>query len=105
MDPYYLIRQEVVTGVNHLNELLDMRQDMLNDHRGINLEVFRTLGIQVTNESQKVKGLVRDIEETINQIKANPDNFQISQVELSSRVEFMKKTVSDLNNIEERARE
>ena len=105
MDPYYLIRQEVVTGTNHLRELLDTRTDMLNDPRGINVEVFQTLGIQLANEVQKVKGLVRDIEDSIDQINANRSNFQISDVELSSRVQFIKQTVSDLSEIEERMKQ
>lgn len=105
MDPYYLIKMEVSTGVGHLKELLDTRQDMLSDPRGINVEVFRTLGIQLTNEIAKVNGLVRDIEDTIAQVKSNPASFGISDVELGSREQFVKDVAAEIAGIEERAKE
>ena len=105
MDPYYLIKMEVTTGAAHLRELVETRDDMLGDARGINPEVFRTLGIQLTNEIAKVSGLVQDIEETIEQVRANPTSFGISNSEITAREEFVKEMKSELSHIEERAKE
>ena len=105
MDPYFLIKMEVSTGVEHLKELLETRDDMLGDPRGINVDVFRLLGIQLTSEIAKVSGLVRDIEETIAQVKLNPSSFGISEAELESRERFVKDIGAEIAGLEERAKE
>ena len=105
MDPYFLIKMEVSTGVEHLRELLETREDMLGDPRGINVDVFRLLGIQLTSEITKVSGLVKDIEETIAQVKLNPSSFGISDAELESREHFVRDIGAEITNLEERAKE
>ena len=50
MDPFYLIKQEILTDAEHADELLETRSDMINDHRGVNIEAFKKLGVQISNE-------------------------------------------------------
>lgn len=104
MDPYYLIQQEVLTGMEHLREILETREDMINDSRGINLEVFKTLGMQLSNEVTNVGNLVHDIEDSVEQIKANPSQFQISESELANREKFIADALSSLSDIDTKAK-
>lgn len=104
MDPYYLIQQEVLTGMDRLREILETREDMINDPRGINMDVFKTLGFQLSNDTSNVENLLRDIEDSLAQIKTNPEQFQITESELASREKFVNQTNKELADISERAK-
>lgn len=90
--------------MEHLREIIETREDMINDSRGINLEVFKTLGMQLSNEVANVGNLVRDIEDSVEQIKANPSQFQISESELANREKFIADTLSSLSDIDTKAK-
>jgi type I site-specific restriction endonuclease len=75
---------------------------MIHDSRGINIEVFRSLGIQLSNEILNVRGLLRNIEESISRVRSNAERFQISQTELSKRVAFTEEIARGLLDIEEK---
>ena len=52
IDPYFLNQKEVNTSVIQLQQMLSDRDDMLNDSRGVNPEVFRTVGNNMQKEIQ-----------------------------------------------------
>lgn len=102
MDPFYLIKQEITTDVEHIQELVDTRNDMIHNPRGINIEVFKNLGIQVTNEINSVTGLINDTEESIEHVKANPNNFpQVSKTEIQNRSKFCQEMREEIKKYEE----
>jgi hypothetical protein len=102
MDPYYLIKQEITLGAERCQQLLETREDMIHDSRGINIEVFRSLGIQLGNEILNVRSLLRDIEESISRVRSSPGNFQISEAEVAKRIEFTNEIARGLLDIEEK---
>ncbi|OHT04673.1 hypothetical protein TRFO_27748 [Tritrichomonas foetus] len=105
MDPFYLIKQEILTDIEHIHELIDTRNDMIHDHRGINIDVFKKLGAQMTNESTAVRGLLKDIKESIDHVRANPEQFQVSELELNNRTSFVQNTENELNEIDEKIKD
>lgn len=106
MDPFYLIKQEITTDVEHIQELTDTRNDMIHDPRGINLDVFKNLGIQANNEIISVNSLIKDTEESIEHVKANPSNFpQVSEIELQNREKFCQEIKEEIKKYEETIKE
>lgn len=106
MDPFYLIKQEITTDVEHIQELVDTRNDMIHDPRGINFDVFKNLGIQATNEINSVYSLISDTEESIEHVKANPSNFpQVSETELQNRSNFCQEIREEIKKYEEQIKE
>lgn len=100
IDPYFLNQKEVNTSVIQLQQMLSDRDDMLNDSRGVNPEVFRTVGNNMQKEIQQARNLLQDIKDSINIARANPSRFQISEAELNSRDSFYATTTQELNDIE-----
>lgn len=90
--------------MDRLREILETREDMINDPRGINMDVFKTLGFQLSNDTSNVENLLRDIEDSLAQIKTNPEQFQITESELASREKFVNQTNKELADISERAK-
>lgn len=106
MDPFYLIKQEIATDVEHIQELVDTRNDMIHDPRGVNFDVFKNLGVQSTNEINSVLGLLKDTEETIEHVRANPSNFpQVIGTELQNRANFCNETREKIKKLEETIKE
>ncbi|KAH0785885.1 hypothetical protein GPJ56_010285 [Histomonas meleagridis] len=101
MDPYYLLQKEVITGIDNLQEMLNNREDMLNDSRGVNVEIFKTLGVKMMNDINTIRGFLKDIEESIQQVRQNPEIFQLSENELSLRDSFVQQSTINLNDIEQ----
>ena len=106
MDPFYLIQQEITTDIEHIQELVDTRNDMIHDPRGVNAEVFKNLGIQSTNEINSVLVLLKDTEESIQHVKANPSNFpQVTESELQNRAQFCEDKKKEIQKFEEMLKE
>ena len=105
MDPFYLIKQEILTDAEHADELLETRSDMINDHRGVNIEAFKKLGVQISNEILSMQQILKDIEESIEHVKENPDDFQIEQNEIESRENFCSEMKSKISEIEQKLKD
>ena len=101
MDPYYLLQKEVISGINNLHEMLNNREDMINDTRGVNVEIFKTLGVKMMNDISTIRGFLKDIQESIDQVRNNPDLFHLSESDLSVRDSFVRQSLSDINDIEQ----
>ena len=100
MDPYFILKQEVDINLQKLRTNLNNREDMLNDNRGINIEIFHSLGIQMTNDISKLKISLKDIEESIQVVRNRREDFEISDISLNSRDLYIKKTFEQILNIE-----
>lgn len=100
MDPYYLSQKEVNMSMTELRSMLDNREDMLNDPRGGNIEIFKSIGGKMTSSIQTLRGLLNDITATIAQVRANPNSFKISETEMSHRESFVKRVHEEIADIE-----
>lgn len=102
IDPYYLNQKEVTTSVNQLQQMLSDREDMLNDSRGVNPDIFRTVGNNMQKEIQQARNLLQDINDSINVVRTNPSRFRITETELNNRESFYNDTIQQINDIENR---
>lgn len=102
MDPYIVIQQEVINEVAETKNLIETRDDMLNDTRGINLIVFKDLGYKTSLHIKNVISLINDINETIKKIQQNPERFNISSEELSNRINWIQKITQEINQLSEK---
>lgn len=100
IDPYFLNQKEVVTSVNQLQQMLSDREDMLHDSRGVNPDVFRTVGNNMQKEIQQTRNLLQDINDSIKVVRTNPSRYQITEAELNNRESFYNNTIQELNDIE-----
>ena len=100
MDPYYLGQKEVASSITDLRAKLNDREDMLNDPRGGNHEIFRAIGMKMTDSLAMVRGLLRDLSASISQVRANPEQFRISASEIANREQFIRESLQELQDIE-----
>ena len=100
MDPYYILKQEIDSSIQKLKNLLSNREDMLNDNRGINVEIFNSLGIQMSNDITKLRVSLKDISDSIAVVRNRMEDFDISEVTLNQRDVDIKRIVDQVNNIE-----
>lgn len=100
MDPYYLIKQEVTSTTNSLRTELSNRNDMINDPRGNNVDIFQSCGTKMNDDIISVRNFLNDIRESITQVRKSPDRFKISEAELAARESFVQQTELELNQIE-----
>jgi len=100
MDPYYILKQEIDSSIQKLKNLLSNREDMLNDNRGINVEIFNSLGIQMSNDITKLRVSLKDISDSIAVVRNRMEDFDISEVTLNQRDIDIKRIVDQVNNIE-----
>ena len=100
MDPYYLSQKEVNIGISDMKSKLADRDDMLNDPRGGNHEIFKAIGMKITDSLATVRGLLHDMSATIDQVRANPGQFKISDGEIANREHFIEQSLQELNVIE-----
>jgi hypothetical protein len=100
VDPYYLSQREVTMGITELRSLLDNRSDILTDHRGGNPEIFESIGAKMGDGIRTVRGLLRDIAGTVEQVRLNRVNFQIAESELARRDSFVRDAKGEIDEIE-----
>ena len=100
IDPYFLNQKEVSTSISHLRQMLADREDMLHDVRGVNPEVFKSVGINIQKELQQARNLLQDISDSIQMARSNPSRFQINDVELNNRDYFYNSSMKELDDIE-----
>lgn len=106
MDPFYLIKQEIEIDMEHIEELADTRDDMIHDPRGINIEVFNNIELQIANEITTVNGLIKDTNEAIQQVRDNPSEFpQVTSTELSQRSSFCSEIKDRVHKIEKKIKD
>lgn len=101
MDPYFLLQKQVISSVENIREIINNRRDMLSDPRGVNVDIFNTLGVKMLNEINDVRTSLKDISESIEQVRNNPELFHISDFELSNRDKFVQNVHNDLDKMEE----
>lgn len=104
MDPYYLLQKQVIASVEGIREIVGNRSDMLSDPRGVNVDIFNTLGAKMLNEINDVRQSLRDIRDSIAQVRGSPELFHISESELTSRDAFVRDTFAELDRMEEQMR-
>jgi methyl-accepting chemotaxis protein len=100
MDPYYLSAKEVSTCLTDLQSMLQHRTDILNDPRGGNPDLFTNLGSKMSESVSTLHGLLRDIGAAIQQIRANPFQFRISDHELATREQFLSESLRQVETLE-----
>ena len=100
IDPYFLNQKEVITSVTQLQQMLSDREDMLHDSRGVNPEVFRTVGMNMSREIQQARNLLKDIKESNDIVRNDLSRFQITETELNNRDSFYNSTMQELDDIE-----
>ncbi|OHT01469.1 hypothetical protein TRFO_31695 [Tritrichomonas foetus] len=100
VDPYFLNQKEVITSVTQLRQMLSDRDDMLHDLRGVNPDVFKSVGNNMLKELQQARNLLQDIRDSINIVRSNPSRFQISEMELNNRDSFYQSSIKELEDIE-----
>lgn len=89
IDPFILAQQDSLSDMNKVQNLLETRDDMIRDTRGVNVDIFHNLGVQISNYLQKLKTNYTDMEAAMKQVTNNPGNFDISNTELNNRFNFL----------------
>ena len=100
MDPYYLSQREVNVGISDLRAKLNDRDDMLHDPRGGNHEIFKAIGMRMTDDLATIRGLLKDMSAAVNQVRSNPAQFKISEAEIANRERFIQQSLQELADIE-----
>lgn len=97
MDPFNIIQQDINSELERARQKLETRDDMINDKRGINVEIFNSLGAEVSNILIKVRETIVDVDLVIQKTSENPSRFMISPAEIQNRIQFSKTTKTTIN--------
>jgi hypothetical protein len=100
MDPYFQSHRDVVMGISQLHSMLDNRTDILNDPRGGNPEIFRTIGSEMSNAILALRDQLKEIGATVRIVRANPARFSLSETQVKEREQFLSSTLREIDEIE-----
>ena len=100
MDPLPIIQQEIDATIMDMKRALQNREDMINDPRGGNIEIFSGLEVQILNDAQKARSILHDIIESIKAVRNKTCNIQISETALQQRENYVRYTQDQIAQIE-----
>lgn len=101
MDPVPILQQEIDIVMSNLKKSLANREDMLNDRRGGNIDIFNTLGIQMLNDTQYLRTSLGDISESIEVVKHNMSDYNIPESTIIQREQYVRSNLAEIKRIEE----
>ena len=100
MDPVPIIQQDLDSSLLNMRRALQNREDMLNDPRGGNVEIFSSLGFQISNDAQNAKSILKDIQDSITAVRCGRCGFAIPEQTLQQREYYVKITLEQIMKIE-----
>lgn len=101
MDPVPMLQQEIDSMINKLHSSLGNRDDMLNEPRGGNIEVFNTIGISMLNNITSIRESLNDIEQSIRVVRQNFNDYNITETLLLQRENYVKERRREVDTIEQ----
>ena len=100
MDPVPIIQQDLDQTLLNMKRLLLDREDMLNDPRGGNIEIFNSLGVQISNDAASARSILQDIQESIAAVRGGRCDLNISEPVLQQRELYVSSTLNQISKIE-----
>ena len=100
MDPVPIIQQDLDQTLLNMKRLLLDREDMLNDPRGGNIEIFNSLGVQISNDAASARSILQDIQESIAAVRGGRCDLNISEPVLQQREMYVSSTLNQISKIE-----
>ena len=100
MDPVPIIQQDLDQTLLNMKRLLLDREDMLNDPRGGNVEIFNSLGVQISNDAASARSILKDIQDSILAVRGGRCDLNIPEPVLHQRESYVSSTLNQISKIE-----
>ena len=100
MDPVPIIQQDIDRTINAMKRALQNREDMLNDSRGGNSDIFSSMGIQILNDAQNARLILNDIQESIDAVRNRTCDVILPEQTLQQRENYVRMTEDQITRIE-----
>lgn len=101
MDPVPILQQEINYNMSKLKKNLSNREDMLNDKRGGNIDIFNNIGVQMLDDIKVIRTSLSDIAESIEAVRKHMGDYNITETTLLQREQYIKVNLDELIRIEQ----
>ncbi|KNC52141.1 Stx6 protein [Thecamonas trahens ATCC 50062] len=100
-DPFYSVKDEVQNSMKTALALYESWQRLLDAGSRADAEEMQWTDNELKNTLSSIEWDLQDLEETILIVERNPDRFQLSQAEISSRKDFVDETRAKLKRLQD----
>merc|ERR1719240_683816 len=98
-DPYYVVRDEVQSSLGKLATKKSEWEQLLRSENTAQSSRFQTLHTEIAAELGEIESDLKEVNDSIQVIAANPSKFAVDDSELQSRKDFVRDGRSEIAKV------